>query len=141
MTKALRSDELPLLTAAEQVLSQDDTQTDYVNVPEWGYRLKVRGLMGDERDRYETSFVTFNGNQRVMNMTNARARLVALGTIDEDGKRVFTTAQAEALGKKSAAALERVFSRIQELSGMTDDDLKKMVTVLGNGQTGEDGSA
>lgn len=140
MTKAT-SEELPLLTMAADVLSKDDTQTDYVNVPEWGYRLKVRGLMGDERDRYETSFVTFVGNQRVMNMNNARARLVALGVIDEDGKRVFTTAQAVELGKKSAVALERVFSRIQELSGMTDEDIKKMVTVLGNGQTGGDGSA
>lgn len=132
---------LQLLESAEQVLAQDDTQTQYVDVPEWGFRVKVRGLMGHERDSYETSFVRFNGNQRVMDMTNARAKLVAKAVINEQGKRIFTDAQVQALAQKSAVALERVFSVIQKLSGMTDDDIKALVTVMGNDQSASAGSA
>lgn len=132
---------LPLLTSAEEILATDDEQTDYVNVPEWGGKVKVRGLMGVERDKYETGFVKFQGNQRIVDLTNARARLVAAAIIDEKGKRVFTDAQVERLGKKSSIALTRVFERVQELSGMNENDIKELVTVLGNAPSGSGGSA
>ena len=41
--------------------------------------------------------------------------------MDESGDRIFTDKDITALGKKSAAALDKVFSAARELNGFGDD--------------------
>ena len=94
--------------------------------------VRVRTLTGAERDAFEQSLLETpkNGARNrttTVNMANARAKLCALSVVDSSGERVFTDADVESLGQKSGAALDRVFSVAQRLSGISDDDVDKMV--------------
>jgi hypothetical protein len=110
----------------EQILQANDLPTQEVPVPEWGGSVLVRGLTGKERDEFEMSMIQMTGPSVELRMQNARARLVALGCIDEQGNRLFTAKDVEALSRKSGAALDRVYSAIQKLSGLSADDMKEL---------------
>ena len=110
----------------EEILNSDDLKTECVEVPEWGGSVYVRALTGEERDTYEASVVTQKGKDTQVNMKNARAKLVTLATVDESGAKIFTQADVAALGKKSAAALSRIFNTAMRLSGISESDLTEM---------------
>lgn len=106
----------------EQILGVDDRQYEDVPVPEWGGTVRVRGLQGNERDRWETSLLDKKNQIR----ENPRAKLVQLCIIDERGQLLFSREDIAALGRKSAAALSRVFDVAQRLSGLTDEDMEEL---------------
>lgn len=108
----------------DAILEAHDLPHEDVAVPEWGGTVRVRGLTGAERDAFEASVVGDRG--KTMNMRNLRARLVAITIVDEDGKRLFSDADVVALGSKSGAALDRLFSVAQRLSGITHGDIEAL---------------
>lgn len=110
----------------DQILDAEDRKTEDVEVPEWGGTVRVISLSSRERDAFEQSCVKFKGKKREENLDNIRARLSALTMVDENNERLFTDAEAEALGRKSAAALDRVFMAAQRLNGMTDEDVEEL---------------
>lgn len=114
------------LLSRDDILKVDDRKYEEVAVPEWGGTVRVRSLTGRERDQFESSLVDKKTGQ-ASRLANARARLVAMTLVDEDGNRLFSTDDVSALGTKSAAALERVFTAARRLCGMTDDDLAELV--------------
>jgi len=59
-------------------------------------------------------------------LLNIRARFVASCIIDEDGKRLFTAQDIVPLGKKSAAAMSRVFDECREINGITEKDVEEI---------------
>ena len=107
----------------DAILSADDLQTESVDCPEWQGTVPIRELNGSERDSFEEGSLD---KRRNLSMANIRARLVAMSAIGEDGERLFTKADAEALGKKSAAALNRCFEVSCSLSGITSDDVDEL---------------
>jgi len=117
---------MPYLTR-QAILDAQDLLTEEVQVPEWGGAVLVRGLTGEERDALEAEIVELRGKKTQVNMQNFRARLVARSVVGEDGRRIFTDADIKALGKKSAAALQRVFEVSQRLSGLSEEDLDELV--------------
>ena len=116
----------PLLLSRDGILFAQDMKTETVHIPEWNGDVLVRGMNGDERDLYEKSILVQNGKNTKVNMKNARAKLVVWTVVDEDGKRLFTDADVEALGKKSAAALSKIFNVAARLSGITDEDMSEI---------------
>lgn len=112
-----------------EILAAQDRPTERVNVPEWGGEVIVRTLSGAERDAYEDETLKTDGKSLVVNRKNARARLVARCLCDESGNRLFSDAEAVALGSKSAAVLDRLFGIAQRLNGMTPKD---EAALLGN---------
>lgn len=117
------------MSLRDRIMSKDDLKTATVYVPEWEETLTIKSLTGKERDAFESSMVEFgkNGSTK-QNLKNVRARLVALTVIDPDDKnfRVFSDKDIEALGNKSAAALDRVFSASQKLNGFTKEDVEEL---------------
>ena len=113
-----------------------DLVTEEVEVPEWGGAVLVKGLTGKERDAFEAGAIQQKGRKIKVDMANLRARLVALAVVDEEGKRLFQPGDIEALGRKSAAALDRVFAVAQRLSGIGDNDLEELIEDFPNGQNG-----
>ena len=107
----------------DAILSADDLRTESVDCPEWQGAVTIRELNGAERDSFEEGSLD---KRRNLSMANIRARLVAMSAIGEDGERLFTKADAEALGKKSAAALNRCFEVSCSLSGITSDDVDEL---------------
>ena len=114
------------LLSKEAILQAQDLPTELVPVPEWGGEILVRGLTGAERDAFEQSIVEQRGKSTRINLRNLRAKLVAMTVVDEQGNRLFSDDEAEALGRKSAAALNRVFEVAQRLSGLRPEDVEEL---------------
>ncbi len=110
----------------DEILDIQDIVIEEVDVTEWGGSVYVKGMTGAERDKFEVSIVKTRGKQASVNMQNIRAKLAAQSICDKDGKRLFTMKDVNALGEKSAAALQRVFNVAQRLSGISDDDLEEL---------------
>jgi hypothetical protein len=127
----LARETLPLLEDAAAVLDLADLQDELVDVPEWSVRLRVRSLTGTERDAFEASLLETRGRSREVNLRNMRAKLVAQSVRKVDDSRVFSDAQVEALGRKNAAALQRVFRVAQRLSGLAEDEVEELTRELG----------
>ena len=122
---------------ADQILDANDSTTEIVTVPEWGGDVRVRTLTGKERDSFEASIV----NGKTVNMVNVRAKLVARTACDDSGKRLFSDAQIELLGDRSAKALDRVFTVAQRLNGLTQQDVEELAKNSGAGQSDASTSA
>ena len=108
------------------ILKIKDIQTEEVYIPEWGDTVLVRGLTGNQRDQYEASIVEMRGQTQVLRMESLRARLCALSLVDADGRQLFDFDEAAELGKKNAAALERICLVAQRLSGLTNGDMENL---------------
>ena len=119
----------------DQILQAADIQTETVAVPEWGGEVLVRGLTEEERDRYEDGLSQVRGKKVTLTLQNARARLVAMAIVGEDGKRLFSDRDVEALGKKSGQALERVFDVARRMAGLSGDDVEELQKNLPGGQS------
>ena len=129
---------MKLLTRGE-ILSADDLRSERVKVPEWGGEIIVKALNGEQRDQWEASIVTRQGDDVIIESKNLRAKLVAICVVDENDKPLFTEADVEALGKKSAAALDRVVDVAKSISKIADGDLDDLGKDLAS--TGSDASA
>lgn len=110
----------------DQILAAEDITTEEVDVPEWGGSVLVRSLTGQQRDQFEATLVERRGKRTAMNTANIRAKLVSLCVVDEAGQPVFTHADVEALGQKSAAGLARIYDVASKLSGISDDDVEDL---------------
>ncbi len=125
----------------DQILTAVDQKVEPVEVPEWGGTVLVRGLTGAERDGYEAEMVSRRGKKVEFNLQNARAKLCARSIVDEHGVRLFNDDEDMlALGKKNAAALERVFEVARRLSGLTEDDVEELTKNSGSGQSADSGT-
>lgn len=108
----------------EQILNSQDLITETVDVPEWGGEVVVKAMTGLERDAFEGSLIGTNGQTKI---DNIRAKLVQKTVIDpETNKPLFTVADIEMLGGKSASALDRIFNVARKLSGLSDDDVEAL---------------
>lgn len=114
------------LLSRDQILSADDMTFRDVPVPEWGGDVRIRMLSASERDAFEASTVEIKRGQQKMNVQNIRARFLALCIINEAGELQFTAADIPLLGKKSSAALQRVWNVAQELNAVTDHDIEEL---------------
>ncbi len=123
----------------QQILAADDCKKERIDVPEWGGEVWVRVMSGTERDMFEAELYgepSRNGTARKLNLRNVRAKLATLTMCDASGNRLFTDKEMDELGKKSSAALDRVFSVAQRLNGMTDADVEEMAKNSVSGQRG-----
>lgn len=100
----------------QSIFASQDLKTEPVDLPEWGGALAVRTMTGAERDAWEASLSPAGGTGP--NLANLRARLLVKCITNDQGERVFTDADADALGAKSAAVLERLFAVAQRLNGL-----------------------
>ena len=122
-----------IINDPNQILQTDDLPKELIEIPEWNASVWVRGLTATERDNWEKSFLERRGSQLQTNLerfSNARARLCATCICNEQGERLFKDNQIEALGNKSAQALDRIFKVAQRLSGITKEDVEELAEAL-----------
>ena len=123
----------------DDFLKADDLapeEIDLSDLPGYTGTVLVRGLTGRQRDEFEASIMERRGKQMVPNVANIRAKLIAKCVVDEDGERLFSDADAEALGAKSAAALDRIYETAARLSGLSDEDVEEMAENFGGEDSG-----
>lgn len=123
------------LLSREQIFGLDDSGFEDVPVPEWGGTVRLRTLTGTERDAFEAASVKTTKGRNAPNLENFRARLISQCAVDEHGARLFTNAQdVKQLGMRSAAALQRLFNKCQEMNGLSDQDVDDLTEDFDSGQ-------
>lgn len=123
------------LLTRDQILAADDLKHEDVDVPEWGGSVRVQELTAGQRDQVETASVAIakNASGKLAPefdksvLESFRARLAAYSIVDELGQRLFTDADMIALGKKSTAAMQRVFNVAMRISAFTQEDVEELV--------------
>ena len=107
----------------DAIIAADDIKTREVDMPEWGGSVFVKGVTGAERDNFEAANQDSSGNAK---LTNLRARFLVRCIVNEQGTRIFADQDAAALGKKSSAAINRLWEVAGELNGTKDSDQEAM---------------
>jgi hypothetical protein len=103
----------------DQILESSDLKKESVDVPEWGGTVTVRTMTGTDRDAFESSLYPAGPDGvRKSDPSNMREKLVAMTVVDDAGNRIFTGDDISAIGRKSSAAIERVFLVAQRLNGI-----------------------
>lgn len=122
----------------EQILGKASLRRELVLVPEWDddsggepAAVWLRELTAKERDAYEAEIFVIKGSGRKAQVdyqrANIRAKLVALSAIDPStGGLLFTVEDVGELGSGSAAALDRLFTVAQRLSGFSKGDIEEL---------------
>ena len=99
----------------DRILALEDLPYTDVEVPEWGITIRVRALTAEEGE----SFGNEVSGKKVKGSIMARL-LVKVCLDPGTGEQIFLPADAEALGTKSSAALQRLFRAAQGLSGLAE---------------------
>jgi hypothetical protein len=110
----------------DEILNCDDVQIVKVSVPEWGDHVYVKSMTGTERDAWEATRIGGTAAKPTLQFNNERADLASRTLCDKGGTLLFTAAEAVALGKKNAAALDRVYAVAQRLSKISADDIEEL---------------
>jgi hypothetical protein len=136
---------MAILKNKEQILAADDLGRETVAVPEWGGEVIVRQMTGAERDAWEMALIWREGEEpepaRARVMSNIRARLVALCAIDDSGARLFSDADAAALGRKNGDAIDRLYQAAKRLNRLTKADVAAAEKNSGPGPSADSTSA
>lgn len=112
----------------DDILKANDIKIEPVDA--WGGTVYVRGMTGTERDAFEASVITMRGTKQSVNLKNVRAKLCVMTLCDKSGHRLFEDSDMTALSEKAASELQKVFSKAQELSGITQKDVDELTEVL-----------
>jgi hypothetical protein len=128
---------LKLLTA-DDILSANDIQYEYVDVPEWGGLVRVKMLTAGERDAFEQSLMVSEvqgGKERhKLSLEDVRAKFVARVLCDNAGKPLFSAIDIARLSQKSAAGMSRVYNAAARLNGMLNEDVEELAKNSGGVQ-------
>lgn len=84
----------------------------------------VRCMRLAELDRFEQSLNRKRGKEYVPNLDNFRGRLLALTLSDREGVRLFTDADAAALGEMSGDDVAEAIEKARRLNGLDAASLK-----------------
>lgn len=124
----------------DMILNATDLPKEEVPVPEWNGTVWVKTLAGAERDAFEIAMTKAKTRDGEANLQNIRARLAVLTVADYQGNRIFKDEDADALGKKSAKALDRIFAVAQRLNGFRAEDVEELAKNSGSVPSDASGS-
>lgn len=103
---------------ADEILGTDDLKRERVHVKEWGRDIYVREMTGQERQE----FLRIARDEKQHG--KAEAFIIALVACDEDGEKIFSMDQVDALQRKNAKALDTLGKKILELNKIGDDAIE-----------------
>ena len=110
------------MLSRESILGHDDLKREELPIPEWGGSVFVRTLTASERDQFEDRVLA----DKKTTKRDIRALLAVASVCDEQGKPLFTPADVPQLGRKSAAALDRIFDVAMRLSRIGKQDVEEL---------------
>ena len=105
------------LLTRQEILEASDKTSEIIDVPSWGGEVRVQAIMSHDRDKFEREY---------LDASNIRASLVARCVVDANGDRLFTDADVELLGERSAEAMDAVYNVCLRLNGMGADDVAEL---------------
>lgn len=112
----------------DDILKAEDLPRELVEVPEWGGAVWIGTMTGAHRDAFELASSKAdpaNAENRVLDRENMRARLVVFTAQGERGEPLFSPADVASVGRKNAAALDRLFGVAMRINRLGADDLER----------------
>lgn len=107
------------MSLRDQIIQADDRPVELVDVPEWGVKLEIRGLMSGERTALLKAAAGPDGQTQLADILS---QLVVLCAYEPDtGERVFAPEDVAILERKSGAVVEQVAQVAARLSGLTPE--------------------
>ena len=101
------------ILSVEDILSAEDLPTETVPTPEWGGAVLIRGFTKAREFAIRQEAMTADG----MDEERFEMLLFINGVIDPQ----FTVDQLEVLKEKSGAVIDRVLTRIMDISGLSKE--------------------
>ena len=107
-----------------RIFETNDSTAELVDVPEWGVKLEIRSMDGNQRAEWLAKQMK-NGSGDLDGMTAEDIRelypnLIIVSAFDpETGERVFEPEDAEQLNTRNSAVLERLAQVALRISGLT----------------------
>lgn len=106
----------------DEILKANDIVFKEIDVPEWGGKVRVKCMTGEERDKFESEIYDVKGKDVKLNRDNFRAKLLGKTLVDENGKRLFSDNEIKLLGQKAAKPLDAIFTVAQKLNALSQAD-------------------
>jgi hypothetical protein len=112
------------MLSREQILEAQDRKQVEMEVPEWGGRIVIRELTGAERGDFEKRIA---GAAKVgMLAQHYRALVVIASVCGEDGKRLFSFDDIDAVSAKAGKVLDLVAAKADELNKLSDAEIEAL---------------
>jgi hypothetical protein len=129
------------LLGRSQIDAAVDRKWEDVPVPEWGGDVRLIELSAADRGYLDAGSVVAKGEgvtARVDAIKSYRDKLVAFALVDENFQRLYSNKDIAKLGEKSGAVIERLATRVREMSGM---DKEAVRAAEGNSAAAQSGSS
>lgn len=117
----------PTLLSRADLLQKRERRTQRVEIPELGGFVIVRSMSALERGKFESYFQTRSGGTAPERLAKAREMLVVSTCVDEQGNKLFTPEDVQALGEQDVAILERICVVAKKLSSISEADIETLV--------------
>lgn len=131
------------MSLRDRILAAEDRPHRDVATPEWAAAgvpmVRIITMSADDRDSWEAAALLSRARaEGTARLRGLRAELVARCAVDpENGERIFGEGDIEALGRKSAKALGRLFNIATELNAVTEAEVKELEKNSGGGRSGD----
>ena len=110
------------MLSKSEIFECNDVKIEQVPVPEWGGSVYVKTITAKEQDTWSADV----SEQKKNSTANFQASFLVMCICDESGTLVFDASDADALGNKSAGALNTVFNVASRLNGLSSGDVKEL---------------
>lgn len=113
-----------MILTKDQILAANDCVTEEVDVSKWWKgSVLLKSLSGHERDNFEQKCIDRRKGKDRMDLRGLKVSLLALVIVDKEGRPLFSEKDIVALNNKSAAAINLLFEKAQEMNGLREEDL------------------
>ena len=125
-TEAAKTDtdeapEKPLRTLGrDDILKSEDIEYRYVDVPEWGGRLRIRSMTAAQAAEFSEQ------QEKGLKNNEAAVVLIRMSAVDESDELLFTNEDIKRLRKKSLRPIVRIQDAALELNGLGPNNLVKV---------------
>lgn len=107
----------------DKIFAAKDMQEEKVFISEWDTEVLVKSFNGTARNNILQACTEIKGQETKTDLGKMQLMVVIESTFDpETGEKVFEKADMDALGSKSAKALDRIFKVASRLSGLNNKD-------------------
>lgn len=103
-----------------KILDSDDIKYEPLEIPEWGGKVLLKSLSGEERDKVERMARQFSAGE----IPGYSAEIAAMTVCDGNKKLLFTNAELPRLRKKSGAILRKIFDAVAKQNLLTPDAIQ-----------------
>lgn len=130
-----------MILTKEQIEAATDLKTQTVTVEEWGGEVILAPFSGAARDEYEEALSKLpkNPDGTLRSVLGLRQLAVSLALVDAKGERLFNGDGLEALGKKNADVIDKLFEVVTDMNALGGSAVEDAEKNSDSGQNADSG--